>query len=181
MAMSAVLQRAPIWLPPVAIDVPGEHDVPALIALINTLAAERSQLFIQPIDPVSGVATLRTHLAAIATSSSESVFVARDGAALVGLVTGMRGNHPARRGAVDIGIGVLRSHRNQGVGTTLLAALEAWARRAGCHRLSLQVAITNTAAITLYRKSGFAVEGKLDATAMLNGTPVDELAMAKLL
>ena len=68
--------------PAIAIAVPGEDDIPALIGLINALAAERSQLFIQPIDPVSGIAALRAHLAAIATSVDEAVLVARDGHAL---------------------------------------------------------------------------------------------------
>lgn len=179
--MSAVPQRAFFSAPAIAVGVPSESDVPALIALINALAAERSQLFIQPVDRIGGMALLREHLSSIAANHNEIVFVAREGDVLVGLITGIRGTHPARRGAIEIGIGVLRSHRSRGIGTALLAALEAWARAAGCHRLSLQVAITNAPAIALYRKAGFAIEGKLDATAILNGTPVDELAMAKLL
>ena len=97
--------------------------VPALIALINTLAAEHNQLFIQPIDPASGEKLLRAHLASIATSGNETVLVARDREQLVGLITGMRGDHPARRGVVEIGIGVRASHRSQGVGFSLMMAL----------------------------------------------------------
>ncbi|HEY3919003.1 MAG TPA: GNAT family N-acetyltransferase [Stellaceae bacterium] len=178
--MAVVALRLPPFVPPV-IGVPGEADVPALIALINTLVAEHSQLFIHPVDPVSGVATLRAHLAAIAGNGAEAVLVARDGAELVGLITGTRGSHPARFGTVDIGLGVLRTHRDRGIGFALLAALECWARGVGCHRLQLHVVVGNTPAIALYRKAGFDIEGMLKATAMVDGHPLDELQMAKLL
>jgi RimJ/RimL family protein N-acetyltransferase len=179
--MPAAPVRASVLGPTVAILTPGEDDVPALIVLINTLAAERSQLFIQPVDPVSGLAVLRSHLAAIAASGAEAVVVARDGDALVGLVTGMRGNHPARRGIVEVGIGVRASHRARGIGFALLAAIERWAQDAGCHRLSLRVVTGNAPAIALYRKAGFTVEGMLEATAIVDGKPIDELQMGKLL
>jgi RimJ/RimL family protein N-acetyltransferase len=165
----------------IKVALPGDADVPALIALINTLAAERTQLFIQPVDPASGQALLRDHLAAIAASGDEAVLVARDRDQLVGLITGMRGNHPARRGVVEIGIGVRASHRSQGVGFSLMMALERWAREAGCHRLSLRVVTRNTPAIALYRKAGFAIEGMLEATAILDGQRIDELQMGKTL
>jgi RimJ/RimL family protein N-acetyltransferase len=163
------------------IAVPSEADVPALIALINALAAERNQLFIQPVDPLTGIEALRAHLAAIAANSEEAVLVARDRGELVGLITGTRGSHPARRGAVEIGIGVRASHRNKGIGFALLTALERWARATGCHRLSLRVVTGNAPAIALYRKAGFLIEGMLDATALLEGQAIDELQMGKTL
>ena len=179
--MLGIPVRAPAYRPAVAIATASEADVPALIALINALAAERSQLFIQPVDPASGVAVLRTHLAAIAENGAEAVLVARDGEALVGLITGARGGHPARRGVVEIGLGVRPSHRARGIGFALLTALEDWARAASCHRLSLRVVTTNTPALALYRRAGFTVEGLLEGTAILDGKPVNELQMGKSL
>jgi len=177
----AAARRVSASDPAIAIAVPGEDDATALIDLINALAAERSQLFIQRIDPASGVAALRAHLAAIAASGSEAVLVARDHHEMVGLVTGTRGAHPARRGVVEIGIGVRAAHRGRGIGYALLAALERWARDRACHRLQLHVVTTNAPAIALYRKAGFATEGVLEATALVEGQPVDELQMGKLL
>lgn len=181
--MSALSRPAVSPSPALAakIGVPGDDDVPALVALINALAAERNQLFIQPVDPVTGIAAVRAHLAAIALSGAETVLVARDGYELVGLITGTRGGHPARRGVIDIGIGVRASHRGKGIGFALLTALETWARNAGCHRLQLHVVTGNAPAIALYRKAGFAVEGKLEATAMLDGETLDEFEMGKLI
>ncbi|HWE75414.1 MAG TPA: GNAT family N-acetyltransferase [Stellaceae bacterium] len=179
--MSVTALRPATSYSSITVAAPGEADVPALIALINTLAAERNQLFIQPVDPISGRKLVSVHLAAIAASGNEVVLVARDRDQLVGLITGMRGDHPARRGVVEIGIGVRASHRSQGVGFALMMALERWAREAGCHRLSLRVVTRNTPAIALYRKAGFAVEGMLEATAILDGLRIDELQMGKTL
>lgn len=165
----------------IAISTPDVAEIPRLITLINALAYEHSELFIQPIDPVTGRDQLRRHLMSIAASGDETVLVARDGDALVGLITGMRGDHPARRGVVEIGVGVLPEYRGQGIGFALMMALERWAREAGCHRLSLRVVTRNAAAIKLYCKAGFAIEGRLEATAMLDGQRLDELQMGKAL
>jgi RimJ/RimL family protein N-acetyltransferase len=170
---------------PPTIGAPSEHDVVALIALINALAAEPSQLFIQPIDPTNGIVLLRQHLAAIRASGGEVVLVARElgmvSGELIGLITGTRGVHPARRGVVEVGIGIRATHRGRGVGFALLTALEDWARTHACHRLHLQVATTNTPAIALYRKAAFVLEGKMKATAIVDGQHIDEIKMAKIL
>jgi RimJ/RimL family protein N-acetyltransferase len=170
---------------PPTIGAPSEDDAVALIALINALAAERNQLFIQPIDPANGIILLRQHLAAIRTSGNEVVLVAREfgmaSGELIGLVTGTRGAHPARRGVVEIGIGIRATHRGRGIGFALLAALEVWARAQACHRLHLHVVTTNTPAIALYRKAAFVIEGEMKATAIIDGRHIDELEMAKIL
>jgi RimJ/RimL family protein N-acetyltransferase len=179
--MSVTALRPAASYADIRVSVPADADLPALIGLINALAAERNQLYLQPVDPVSGPAFLSAHLTAIAASGDDALLVARDRDQLVGLITGKRGNHAARRGAVEIGIGVRASHRSQGVGFSLLMALERWAREAGCHRLSLRVATRNTPALALYRKAGFAIEGMLEATAILDGQHIDELQMGKAL
>jgi len=163
------------------IGAPAAADVPALIALVNALAAENTYLFVTPLDPRADAARLAAHLAAIAASGDEVVLVARDGRELVGLVTGKRGAHPARRGVVEIGIGVRPAWHRRGIGTALMQALERWARGAGCHRLQLPVVTANAAAIALYRKQGFVQEGTARAAALVGGTPLDEFLMAKLI
>lgn len=111
-----------------SVDVPTAAEVPALITLVNTLATEPNFFFINPIDPVNGVAVVRNHLETIAASATEAVLVAHIGTDLAGLITGTRGVHPARRGAVDVGLGVRPDWRRRGIGQMLLRALERWAR-----------------------------------------------------
>ena len=161
--------------------VPTVGELPALITLVNALAAEPNFLFINPIDPIEGVAVLRSHLATIATSADQVVLVARAGGDLTGLITGIRGAHPARRGSVEIGLGVRSDCRSHGIGNALLKGLESWARIAGCHRLHLRVTTDNIAAITLYHRYGFSVEGVIRAGALIDGHFYDDLQMAKIL
>lgn len=164
-----------------AILVPTASDVPDLIALVNVLAGEPNFLFINPIDPVSGSTAMAHHFDAISANGNEAVLIARRGAEIVGLVTGIRGAHVARRGAVEIGLGVRAECRRHGVGRALMLGIERWARGVGCNRLQLRVVAANTAAVTLYTKLGFAREGVLCAAALVAGQYLDELQMAKLL
>jgi putative acetyltransferase len=47
--------------------------------------------------------------------------------------------------------------------------------------LQLRVTTDNAAAIALYRKCGFVIEGVLYAAALIDGRYYDDLEMAKLL
>lgn len=47
------------------------------------------------------------------------------------------------------------NHQKQGHGRKLLEAAEKWARRKGCDRIKLNVAIENTGGIDFYRKCGY--------------------------
>lgn len=72
--------------------------------------------------------------------------------------------------------------RNQGVGSRLLTEAIAWAKNTGTiSRLELFVYANNTAAIHLYEKFGFAVEGRRRHAVQHNGQLVDDLIMARLL
>lgn len=86
-----------------------------------------------------------------------------------------------RRHAMSLGIMVEKSWHGRGVGTQLMAALlDAADRWLGCLRIELTVFTDNAAAIALYRKFGFEVEGTHRAYALRDGRYVDVLAMARL-
>jgi RimJ/RimL family protein N-acetyltransferase len=159
----------------------GLRDAAKLIDLVNALAREAALLFVTPIDPATGGATVRQYLEAMAASGNSAVLVAERNGALIGVATGNGGTHPSKRGVVEIGIGVLAAQQGIGVGTALLAALERWAREAGVHRLQLPVVTSNAPALALYRKSGFTVEGVLRESVVTNSSKLDQYMMAKLL
>jgi ribosomal protein S18 acetylase RimI-like enzyme len=77
-----------------------------------------------------------------------------------GQVVGMLHVEVSRHGFGDLGMLVDRGWRGRGVGSALLEAAIGWARGQGLHKLSLEVFAHNTAAIALYRKFGFAEEGR---------------------
>jgi putative acetyltransferase len=80
-----------------------------------------------------------------------------------------------------LGISVAREAHGQGVGSALMAAMCDYADRwAGVLRLELTVYADNAAAIALYRKFGFFVEGTHRAYALRDGRYADAIAMARL-
>lgn len=53
-------------------------------------------------------------------------------------------------------LSVLKSHRSQGIGRKLLAAVEAFAKSQGCAKVTLEVRENNPLAERLYRRLGYA-------------------------
>lgn len=86
-----------------------------------------------------------------------------------------------RRHAGSIGMGVAGAWQGKGVGKMLLqAALEVADKWMRLDRIELTVYSDNAAAIGLYEKFGFEVEGRLRAYAVRDGGLVDALTMARL-
>jgi RimJ/RimL family protein N-acetyltransferase len=74
---------------------------------------------------------------------------------------GQLGLHLARYGVADLGMLVVAGWRGRGVGAALLREGIDRARKAGMHKLALQVWPHNTAALALYERFGFQREGYL--------------------
>jgi L-amino acid N-acyltransferase YncA len=81
----------------------------------------------------------------------------------------------------DLSIYVARAARGTGVGTALLAAIEAVARRNGFHKIVLFALTLNAAGQRLYRKAGYREVGIFREQGRLDGRFVDVIAMEKLL
>ena len=87
-----------------------------------------------------------------ATADDVATFVAREGEEWLGVVDGSATD----RVTVDVAnFWVRPADRGGGIGRSLLAAVEAWARRRGASRLALWVVETNDAAVDFYRRAGF--------------------------
>ena len=56
-------------------------------------------------------------------------------------------------------IAVLPEHRRQGIATELLQAVADFAKEKGCERAELEVNVSNTPAIEMYRKCGYEEVG----------------------
>lgn len=81
----------------------------------------------------------------------------------------------------SIGMGVAVPWQGRGVGTRLLVALlEVADNWMNLRRVELTVYTDNTAALALYRKFGFEVEGQLREYAIRDGAYADVLSMARL-
>jgi ribosomal protein S18 acetylase RimI-like enzyme len=80
-----------------------------------------------------------------------------------------------------LGMGVLASHRGQGIGGRLLEACLAHAPRSNIEKVELTVYANNTAAIALYRKHGFHEIGTIRDFRRLDGVVYDALIMERFL
>ena len=88
---------------------------------------------------------------------------------------------PRRRHVGDVGMAVRDDRQRRGVGTALMhAAIELADGWLNYQRLELTVFTDNLAAMALYRKFGFAIEGTCRAYAFRNGSYVDAYLMARL-
>lgn len=81
----------------------------------------------------------------------------------------------------ELGMGVRRQYRGQGVGSSLLARTLDAARVRGVERVELEVYGSNIPAIRLYEKFGFAAEGTKRRARKLDGEYDDLLFMALFL
>jgi L-amino acid N-acyltransferase YncA len=82
---------------------------------------------------------------------------------------------------VDLSVYVDRGRRGQGIGDTLLSALEARAREIGFHKMVLAAFPFNDAGMRLYERHGFRTVGTYREQGLLDGHWVDTIVMEKLL
>jgi putative acetyltransferase len=105
-----------------------------------------------------------------------------DGGDVVGNANIARNTRPRRIHSAGVGMGIRQEWQGRGVGTALLAALldvaDNWWQ---VTRVHLEVYTDNEAAIALYRKFGFEIEGTLRRDTFRDGEYVDSHVMARLL
>ncbi len=89
--------------------------------------------------------------------------------------------HARRKHTANLGMAVAEAHQNLGVGGQLLTeALMLSDKWLNVHRLELEVYTDNQAAISLYKKFGFKIEGTATDYAYRAGAFVDVHLMARL-
>lgn len=111
---------------------------------------------------------------------SYSLVACRDGKVLGQLGLDLRKN-PRRRHAATLGLVVSESARRQGVGSALMTgALDLAERWLAVRRIELEVYTDNAAAIGLYRRFGFEIEGTMRQYAFRDGEWADVHVMSRI-
>jgi len=129
-------------------------DVDALVAILADVAGEGRWIATEaPVD----VERRRRRMAEEVEGDDAIVLVAEAG----GTPVGQLGLRLASYGVADLGMAVAAGWRGHGVGTALLAEAVERARKAGAHKIALQVWPHNAAALALYERFGFRREGYL--------------------
>ena len=129
--------------------------------------------------PFQSLEQTRERFAQFSTSAVQLV------AELDGKVVGILGLHPEentrRRHSAMLGMAVHDDFQGQGIGSALVStALELADNWLGLRRIELQVFIDNAAAVHLYKRFGFEIEGTLRDFALRDGAYVDAYAMSRL-
>ena len=100
---------------------------------------------------------------------------------MVGSSTLRLGRSPRVQHVANCGLGVHADYWNQGVGSALMSAIldlaDNWLNLT---RVELEVYVDNAAAIHLYEKLGFAIEGTMRKYAFRDGEFVDAHVMARV-
>lgn len=89
--------------------------------------------------------------------------------------------HPWVKHIGEFGMTILKNYWGQGIGSALLAQMESFAKSVGVTRIEARVRRSNERGVSLYRKSGYEIEGRRKKAAMINGSFEDEFYIAKLL
>ena len=122
----------------------------------------------------------RRYLAHVDGRPNAIYLTAWDAGELVGTIDFHGGNRRRTGHAGEFGLAVRRSHWGRGLGGQLLDVMLAWAAATGLvAKVKLKVQVGNERAIALYRSRGFVDEGLFRAEVMVDGVPVDVLAMAR--
>ena len=162
---------------------PQEQDAEKLLAYLKQVAAETEFLLSSPEEIDFTVSDEEGFIRHYSEDQSSLLISAFDGEKIVGnasLCCVMNKRKTRHRAA--LGMAVLKSEWGQGIGRKMLTELITFAKQAGYEMLELEVADNNTAAISLYQKSGFTVCGQRPkAFKLKNGESCGELLMIRSL
>ena len=111
----------------------------------------------------------------------QQVLVATDNDTLIGFVALSQGGFEKNRHACSLMTGVLRDHWRQGVASALMQHALDWVEQRGISRVELTVMENNAPALRFYEAFGFQREGIRRNALLVDGAPVNEICMARLL
>lgn len=157
---------------------PRPDEARAFFDMLRALDDETRFMMLEPGERRFDEGALRARLEAAQT---ENLLICawQDGVP-VGFLSADRGGCRRNRHSAYVVTGVRAAWRGQGAGSEFLRRLDAWARENGLTRLELTVMCHNAAALRLYQKNSFEIEGRARRSLMVDGAPVDEYYMAKL-
>lgn len=159
-------------------DLQIRHFQPADLPQIHALYAEH-QAFANTLQlPYSSIAHWEQKLAA---REGFTCLVALRGEEIQGQLGLEVFRAPRRRHVATLGMGVKAAARKTGVGSALLsAAVDLCERWLNVTRIEIEVYTDNNAAIALYEKHGFVIEGTCQQYAFRDGVYVSAHLMARL-
>jgi RimJ/RimL family protein N-acetyltransferase len=157
-------------------------DAEELVAYLEVILADRRASIADLDEMMLDVPRQREHLRRIQTRADALALVAEHAGEIIGFLTMEPGRRRKVGHTAELGMSVREDWRGMGVGSSLIARAEGWARSTGrIRKICLNVFSENTAALGLYQKAGFAIEGRLRDQVMIDGKCQDLILMGKML
>ncbi len=156
-------------------------DAAPVLAMLNELDQETRLMMLEPGERGLDVGRFAGWLADLRLRDDRYLVAAESDDTVVGFAHVERGTFRRNRHSAVVVMELLPRARGRGIGARLLEAIDAWARRVGVNRLELTVMAHNLAAIGLYARRGYAGEGVRRHSLVVDGKPIDELVMSKIL
>jgi ribosomal protein S18 acetylase RimI-like enzyme len=150
-----------------------KSDAPSFREVLDAVSRERRHLAFTEAPPLAGVLRyVSDHI----RKNDVQVAAVRDGE-VVGWCDVVRLEFPGFGHSGRLGMGVAEKHRGQGIGSALVEEALRRASENGLTRIELEVFASNEAAIRLYLKFGFVMEGRKIGARILDGKTDDVCVM----
>lgn len=157
------------------------EDAKKYIALYKKLDEETIFRLYEPEERQISLSEQKIEIKSMILNNNSTIILAEDADELVGYLSASSRSQHRIKHIVTIGIAILQSHVNKGIGTMLFKELEGWAKEHNKHRLELTVMENNPNAYALYKKMGFEVEGVKKDSLLVNGEYINDIYMSKLI
>lgn len=155
-------------------------DTEALWNMMNSLDYETKFMMYEPGERTKNLARLQGNVDS-AVDGNNLFFLALDKDEIIGYISAQIGSARREQHSAYIVVGIREKYRHQGIGTKFFEKLDEWADEKKLVRLELTVLCPNKAALNLYKKSGFEIEGTKRKSMYVDGEYVDEYYMSKIL
>ncbi|MFC4737679.1 GNAT family N-acetyltransferase [Bacillus daqingensis] len=157
-----------------------ETHAPMLAEVMHTVEQEADFMMMAPGERNVTPIKIAEQLKRMEKQASSAVFAAagNDQFAGYGFVFGSSTERTKHRAYLVMG--VRKSSQGQGIGSRLLEHMISWCGENGVMRIELTTVCRNKEAVRLYEKFGFQVEGKKQASLIINDKPEDEYMMARV-
>jgi ribosomal protein S18 acetylase RimI-like enzyme len=123
----------------------------------------------------------RKSIETILAKQNTTLFVAEVESNLVGFIAAIGNQLKRNQHSAYLVLGVLDMYQGHGIATKLFDQLFDWAKENKLSRLELTVIKDNNKAFNLYKKMGFTLEGEKVHSLMIDGEPMNEYYLYKLL
>ena len=158
----------------------GGADAEALLDLKLALDEETALMMYEPGERRADPRIVEVEILYRIEAANSTIIVAAEGSRLAGYVEATGGTFRRNSHSAMVTTGVRATHTGKGIGTRLFQSLVDWADAVGVLRLELTVMEHNRPARALYEKFGFQSEGIRKCSMCIDGTCVDEIAMARI-